>query len=127
MKINRATVLILIGGLFIISSISYPFYETSAVLFYEDQIIGSYVYIVLLLGFLSMLAPIIQDAGFLKQHGRAGNFLLYFTFTAILVAILLRSFTSFGSVASLKSGFFVYVIGALLIFIGSVSFFSTKE
>jgi len=127
MKLNAANILFIIGGLFIIASISYPFYKVSGLLLYQDQVLGNYVYIVILLGFLSMIAPILLETNSLKRFGKSGNFLLFFAFSAILTAILLRSFSSFGSNATLSSGFYIYVIGIILIFIGALNLFRIKD
>jgi uncharacterized membrane protein len=122
MEINRARILLIIGGLFIIASLAYPFYGEPRLL-YLDDIIGNYVFVILLIGFLCMISPMILEISFIKKSGNIGNFLLYFTFSVILATFAVRVFSPvpiYSIFSILKSGFFVYIIGVLLVFLSSL-------
>jgi hypothetical protein len=122
MKINRATILLIVGGLFIIASLAYPFYGDFK-LYYFDDIIGNYVFIIILIGFLCMISPMILEISFIKNSGKIGNFLLYFAFSVILATFAVRVLLPdpiYNILFVLKSGFFVYIVGVLLVFISSL-------
>jgi hypothetical protein len=122
MKINRATILLIVGGLFIIASLAYPFYGEPRLL-YLDEIIGNYVFIIILIGFLCMISPMILEISFIKKSGKIGNFLLYFTFSVILATFAVRVLLPdpiYKILFILKSGFYVYIVGVLLVFISSL-------
>jgi hypothetical protein len=122
MKINRATILLIVGGLFIIASLAYPFYGEPRLL-YLDEIIGNYVFIIILIGFLCMISPMILEISFIKKSGKIGNFLLYFTFSVILATFAVRVLLPdpiYKILFILESGFYVYIVGVLLVFISSL-------